>query len=150
MDFSNGPVKSGYGKDMVIVIPFTCEVRVKCICLVGGDDGEAPTQMKLYKNEEVVDINIQEEKKSVQDIELAEGDMEYPTNVSKFTNVSNIVLGLDGSFGANRSSLLYIGIKGDKLRNKHKIGETVYEVRANLADHQVPGDQEKAHGGLGM
>ena len=43
MDFEKGPLRSGYGKDMVIVIPFTCEVRVKCICLIGGDDGEAPT-----------------------------------------------------------------------------------------------------------
>ena len=57
-DFSKGPVKSGSGKDMVIVIPFTAEIRVKCICLISGDDGEAPTTLKLYKNEEVVDINI--------------------------------------------------------------------------------------------
>ena len=43
---------------MVIVIPFTAEIRVKCICLISGDDGEAPTTLKLYKNEEVVDISI--------------------------------------------------------------------------------------------
>ena len=58
MDFSKGPLKSGYGKDMVIKIPFTCEVRVKCIALISGDDGEAPTTLKLYKNEEAVDISI--------------------------------------------------------------------------------------------
>ena len=55
MDFSNGPVKSGYGTDMVFVIPFTAEVRVKCICLIGGDDGESPSTLNLYKNEENVD-----------------------------------------------------------------------------------------------
>ena len=65
LDFSKGPLKSGYGKDMVLVIPFTCEVRVKCICLIGGDEGEAPITLKLYKNEEAVDVNIQEEKKCV-------------------------------------------------------------------------------------
>ena len=43
---------------MVVVIPFTCEVRVKGICLIGGDDGEAPSTLKVYKNEEVVDIDI--------------------------------------------------------------------------------------------
>ena len=64
-DFSQGPVKSGSGKDMVIVIPFSCEVRVKCICLISGDDGEAPQTLKLYKNEEVVDIDIQEDKKPI-------------------------------------------------------------------------------------
>ena len=63
--FEKGPLKSGSGKDMVIVIPFTCEVRVKCISLIGGDDGESPQTMKLYKNEEVVDIDIQDDKKPV-------------------------------------------------------------------------------------
>ena len=58
MDFSKGPVKSGYEHDMVFVIPFTAEVRVKCICLISGDDGEAPTTLKLYKNEQNVDIGI--------------------------------------------------------------------------------------------
>ena len=38
----------------------------------------------------------------------------------KFSNVSNIVLGIDGSFGANRSALKFLGFKGDKLRNKTK------------------------------
>jgi len=69
MDFSKGPVKSGYGTDMVFVIPFSAEVRVKCICLIGGDDGEAPTELKLYKNEENVDISIQEDKKPIDEIE---------------------------------------------------------------------------------
>ena len=64
-DFSKGPLKSGSGKDMVLVIPFTCEVRVKCIALIGGDDGESPQCMNLYKNEEVVSIDIQEDKKPV-------------------------------------------------------------------------------------
>ena len=50
---------------MVIVIPFTAEIRVNCICLISGDDGEAPTTLKLYKNEEVVDISIQEDKKPI-------------------------------------------------------------------------------------
>ena len=135
MNFEKGNLRSGYGKDMVIVIPFTCEVRVKSVCMIGGDDGEAPTKLRLYKNEEAVDINIQEEKKSVQDIELNEGENEYPVNMTKFNNVSNLVLGIDGSFGGSKSALKFLGIKGERLRNKVKVIETVYEVRANLADH---------------
>ena len=136
---------------MVIKIPFTCEVRVKCICLIGGDDGEAPQTLKLYKNEEAVDISIQEDKKAVQEIDLNQGDMEYPTNLTKFSNVSNIILGIDGSFGGSKSALKFIGLKGERLRNKgYKIGEIVYESRAQLKDHKVPGEEEKGFGGLGM
>ena len=51
LPFGDKLLKSGYGKDVVVVIPFTCEVRVKSISLVAGDDGEAPSELKLYKNE---------------------------------------------------------------------------------------------------
>ena len=57
-NYGDNILRSGYGKDMVIVIPFNCEVRVKSICMISGDDGEAPRELKLYKNEEAVDINI--------------------------------------------------------------------------------------------
>ena len=135
---------------MVIVIPFNCEVRVKSICMISGDDGEAPKDLKLYKNEEAVDINIQEEKRPIQKIELNQGELEYPTNLMKFSNVSNIVLGLDGSFGASKISLKYLGFKGEKLRNKIKTVEISYETRANLADHEVPGEQEKKFNNFGV
>ena len=129
-NFEKGPLKSGYGKDMVIVIPFTCEVRVKCVSLIGGDDNESPSKMNLFKNEEVVDISIQEERKAVQEIDLAEGECEYLLNQAKFSSVSNLIIGVDGSFGAKKTSLKYIGLKGEKLRNKVKVVDTVYEVRA--------------------
>ena len=129
-DYANGPLRSGYGKDMVLVVPFSCEVRVKSICLIGGPDGEAPSKLKLYKNEEAVDINIQEDKRPIQEIDLNQGEMEYPVNLTKFSNLSNIVLGFDGNFGAKKSALLYVGFKGDRLRNKVKVVDTVYEVRA--------------------
>ena len=50
---------------MVIKIPFNCEVRVKSICFISGDGGEAPSKLKLYKDLEGVDISIQEERKAV-------------------------------------------------------------------------------------
>ena len=63
MDFSKGVVQSGYGKDVVVFVPFTGEVRVKAVIVIGGDEGTAPSKMKIYKNETNVDINIIEEKK---------------------------------------------------------------------------------------
>ncbi len=61
--------------------------------------------------------------------------MEYPLNITKFSNVSNIIIGVDGSFGGSKSALKFIGLKGDKLRNKDKVGEIIYEVIAKKSDH---------------
>ena len=47
--FGDNILRSGYGKDIVVVIPFNCEVRVKSICLISGDDGEAPKDLKLIR-----------------------------------------------------------------------------------------------------
>lgn len=54
--------------------------------------------MKIYKNVDTVDINIMEEKKPVQEIDMNEnitGELDYLLNITKFNNVSNIVLGFD-------------------------------------------------------
>ena len=106
---------SDYGPEMVVVIPFTSEVKVKSICVAGGVDGTAPSKMKVYKNEEAVDFSIIEDKKPVMTIDLAEnlqGEMDYPVNLSKFNNCTNIVLGFEESFGANISQINFIGLKG--------------------------------------
>lgn len=63
MNFSKGIVQSGYGKDLVVYIPFNGEVRIKAVIVIGGSDGASPTKMKIYKNETNVDINIIADKK---------------------------------------------------------------------------------------
>lgn len=125
-------------------VPFNGEIKVKSICVIGGEDGTAPSKMKLYKNVEAVDINIMEDKKPIQVIDMNEnvsGELEYLVNITKFNNVSNIVLGFDENFGSPNTVIKYIGFKGEKLREKVKVIETVYEVRANLADHKNPADK---------
>ena len=126
MNFLQDPTlgtESDYGPEMVVMIPFAAEVKVKSVCVAGGVDGLAPSRMKVYKNEEAVDFNIIEEKKAVMTIDLAEtpqGEIDYPLNLSKFNNVTSIVLGFEESFGANRTQINFIGLKGAMLRAKSK------------------------------
>ena len=134
---------------MVVYIPFDGEIRVKSIIVIGGDEGTAPSKMKVYKNEQTVDISILEEKKPVQTIEMNEnvtGELEYLLNVTKFNNTSNIVLGFEENFGAKNTVIKFIGLKGEKLREKIKMGEIIYEVRANLADHKTPDEHAPKFG----
>jgi len=152
MDFSKGICQSAYGKDLVVFIPFNGEIKIKAVIVIGGEEGSAPSKLKLYTNIEAVDINILEDKKPIQTIDLNEnlsGEIDYLLNVSKFSNVGNIVLGFDENFGAKNTVIKFIGFKGEKLREKVKVVETVYEVRANLADHKTP-DEFAARSNLGM
>lgn len=93
-----------------------------------------------------MDINILDDKKPLQVIDLNEnvtGDLEYLLKITNFGNVSNLVLGFDENFGAPNTVIKFIGFKGEKLREKIKIVEGVYEVRANLADHKNPAEEFK-------
>ena len=58
-------MKADMGTEIVVKIPFNSEVKVKSICVAGGTDGEAPSKMKVYKNEENVDFSIIQDKKPV-------------------------------------------------------------------------------------
>ena len=58
-------MKADYGTELVVKIPFNSEVKVKSICVAGGHEGDAPSKMKVYKNEENVDFSIIEDKRPV-------------------------------------------------------------------------------------
>ena len=135
--------ESDYATELVVMIPFAGEIKLKSICVAGGVDGRAPSKMKVYKNEECCDFNIIEDKKPVMTIDLAEnplGEIDYPVNLSKFNNCTNIVLGFEENFGGNNTLINFIGLKGQLLRAKTKAQEFVYESRAQLADHKTPND----------
>jgi len=73
MDFREGTLQTAYGPDMVISIPFSSEVKVKTIIVIGGEEGTAPSKMKVWKNRETVDIDILEEPKTaLQTIDMNE------------------------------------------------------------------------------
>jgi hypothetical protein len=60
--------------------------------------------------------------------------------LSKFTNISNLVLGFTDNFGADTTQIKFIGIKGEILRAKPKMGAMTYELRANYSKLPTPED----------
>ena len=133
---------------MVVVIPFKAELRLKFLNVIGAPNGNAPSRVKLYKNEEVVDFSIIEDKKPLMIIDLEEnleGRHDYPIIVSKFNNVTKLVLGFEDTFGGDFSQINFIGLRGTFIRDTgKKLGKITYEVRADWRDHQKLKD-EKAH-----
>jgi len=67
--------------------------------------------------------------------ENVDGELEYPLNLTKFNNTFSVVLGFTTNFGAKKTKIEAICLRGEVLHAKYKVVNTVYEVRANLADH---------------
>ena len=47
--------------ELVIKIPFFHKIKLHAINIIGGEEGRAPSQVKLYKDIEAVDMSILED-----------------------------------------------------------------------------------------
>ncbi|KAK9800242.1 hypothetical protein WJX73_004888 [Symbiochloris irregularis] len=74
----------------------------------------------------------------------AAGDLEYPTQVSKFNGVHSLDLHFPDNFGADATQVNFIGLKGEFTEAKREAVIAVYEARAMPKDHQVPGMNSSA------
>ncbi|DBA74816.1 hypothetical protein WJX79_007544 [Trebouxia sp. C0005] len=131
--------------ELLITIPFNGAVKIKAISIIGGDDGSSPSRLKAYTNRHDLDFAAVMDMAPVQAWDLQEqqqASMEYPTQVAKFNGVHTLILHIPENFGADRTRVTFIGIKGDFTERKTGPVTAVYEARAMPKDHKV-GDPSK-------
>ena len=124
---------------LLIHIPFTCPVKIKSLTCIGGSDGLAPSVLRAYINHEALDIGDAEQTRPVQEWTLAEdplGAIEYPTQFSKFQNVSRLSLLVNDNHGGDHTLIHYLGLSGVGTAHKRQAVVCVYESRGvgNLND----------------
>lgn len=137
--------------DLIIHIPFTCQVILKSFCIIGGSNETAPKSIKMWKNREDIDFGNVNEVPETQKFDLTydiEGNIWYPTRVIKFQNISNLTLFFEND---NQTQINYIGLKGKSTKNKkNKSINIVYESQANPADHNKITEHNKSTSFSGM
>ncbi|KAI9208443.1 galactose-binding domain-like protein [Polychytrium aggregatum] len=131
-------VTSDADEQLIFIIPFTGSVKLKSIAVLGSP---GPSVMKAFINREDIDFDSADSTKPDQEWELVEDpgqDLpEYPTRMAKFSNVRSLALYFPSNFGADTTTITYIGFKGEWTEvNKDPI-ITIYELAANPADHTL-------------
>ncbi|XP_011626864.1 PITH domain-containing protein 1 isoform X1 [Amborella trichopoda] len=133
--------------ELLIFIPFTCDVKIKSISVVGGADGKSPSKMRAFINRDNIDFSDAQDMTPLQEWELAEnlqGMLEYQTRYSRFQSVGSLTLHFPDNFGGDSTQIYYIGLRGEATQLKRDVVATiVYEVMPNPSDHKTPTD----HGG---
>ncbi|KAI6693513.1 hypothetical protein NL676_021223 [Syzygium grande] len=142
LNFSEGYLESNDGDpELLVFIPFTSDVKIKSISIVGGADGTSPSKMRAFINREGIDFSDAQSMQAVQEWDLAEnmqGMLEYQTRYSKFQSVGNITLHFPDNFGGDTSQIYYIGFKGEATQLKRDVVATiVYELMPNPSDHKT-------------
>lgn len=134
-------VESDADAELIFNIPFTGNVKLKGIILIGANDDSHPKKMRLFKNRERMsfdDVSVPAD----QEFELQRGDatgtMEYATKVVSFSSVHHLTLHFPINFGEDNTRIYYIGLRGEYFaRHSHGVTICTYETRPNVADHKA-------------
>ncbi|KAL4592633.1 hypothetical protein LXL04_005636 [Taraxacum kok-saghyz] len=139
---SEGILESNDGDpELIVFIPFTSDVKIKSISIVGGADGTSPSKMRAFINREGIDFSDAQSMQAIQEWDLAEnlqGLLEYQTRYSRFQGVGNLTLHFTDNHGGDTSRIQYIGLKGEATQLKRDVVATiVYELMPNPSDHKA-------------
>ncbi|KAG8451635.1 hypothetical protein GDO86_003723 [Hymenochirus boettgeri] len=133
-------VESDDDEELLFNIPFTGNVKLKGIILIGEDSDAHPAEMRLYKNIPHMsfdDVGREADQTFNLNIDVA-GNLEYPTKISRFSNVSHLSIHISKNFGAENTKIYYIGLRGEwSEAHRHEVTICNYEAAANPSDHQM-------------
>ncbi|NXJ51694.1 PITH1 protein, partial [Spizaetus tyrannus] len=133
-------VESDDDEELLFNIPFTGNVKLKGVIVMGEDDGTHPAEMRLFKNipHMSFDDTAREPDQMFSLNRDLTGELEYPTKIARFSNVSHLSIHFPKNFGAETTKIFYIGLKGEWTEaHRHEVTICNYEASANPADHKL-------------
>ncbi|KAL9655222.1 hypothetical protein ABK040_008997 [Willaertia magna] len=137
-------LESAVDSELLLVIPFTVSTNVKSFNIIGGDSYSCPDKVKIFKNNELLDLDTAMQKKADQDVNLSydpNGTYDFLLKPSKFNNVQSLTLFFPSNFGAENTRIQYIAFKGDHTDYKRRAVEAIYEAKPQMKDHKVEGEE---------
>lgn len=138
-------VDSDADEELLFNIPFTGNVKLKSILIVGGDAGTHPSKVRMFKNRPQMTFDDARATPE-QEFELqhdANGCLEYPVRAVKFSSVHHLSLHFPSNFGGDTTRVYYIGLHGEFTEAQRQgVVLCSYESAPNPADHKVSDHQQ--------
>ncbi|RZC37413.1 PITH domain-containing protein CG6153, partial [Asbolus verrucosus] len=134
-------VESDADEELLFNIPFTGNVKLKGIIIIGEDSNTHPSKIRLFKNrpamtfDDATSVADQEFQLHIDNL----GTLEYATKIVTFNSVHHLTLHFPSNFGDETTRIYYIGLRGEYSQAHHH-GVTIctYEARPNISDHKNP------------
>eukprot|EP00112_Aurelia_sp_Birch-Aquarium-sp1_P019191 Seg470.4 transcript_id=Seg470.4/GoldUCD/mRNA.D3Y31 product="PITH domain-containing protein GA19395" protein_id=Seg470.4/GoldUCD/D3Y31 len=129
-------VQSDADEELLFNIPFTGNVKLKGIIVIGGEGGMHPSTMKLYKNHPKMSFDDTGQKCD-QEFDLNhdyKGDLEYNTKVARFSNVEHLSIYFPDNFGNDSTRVYYIGLKGEFTKVNIVHDTLAYPMQSNKTE----------------
>jgi len=130
-------VESNGDEELLIFVPFTGSIKLKSLVIIGGPK-DSPKTAKIFVNKDNMDFSEASELKPTQELDLVENSqIEYPLQISKFSNVSSVTIYIPNNFGNPTTRIYFISFKGTFTPMERKPVITTYEQKPNPADHKT-------------
>jgi len=139
---SSDCVTSDCDAELLFNIPFTGNIKLKGLIIIGGEDETHPSKVRLFKNRPNMTFD-HASTKADQEFDLVrdeQGNVEYNTKVVTFSSVHHLSLHFPSNFGGDDSDetkIYWIGLKGEFTEAQRTgVVNAVYEARPMLKDHK--------------
>ncbi len=133
--------------ELILRVPFTEDVKLTGVVIVGGKNGTHPAEVKLFANDKnKIDLENAHRKKPTQKFDWQEdflGVLEYETDRTKFSSVSSVTIFVSKNMASlrgeeMRTEISYVGLRGEASGNRRDMIVTaVYETKPMAEDHKV-------------
>ena len=108
--------------DLIIYIPFSSQVNLKSMIIIGGEDGMSPAKIKIFvnKKESEIDFDLKDATpEQEQDcVENPDGSLQYFLKANKFHSVWSLTVVVMFNHGAETTRFYYIGFNGVNTHKK--------------------------------
>jgi hypothetical protein len=127
--------------EVMLVVTFTGPVKLLSFSVI-GDEFCSPNKVSLYANQPDLTIGDAEDVEPTQNFDLVEdmhGAVDYRVRATKFAQINAIAFYFR-ALGVDELKMSWLGLRGEASNAQRRAVQTVYEARANLADHDVKED----------
>ncbi|KAF3033709.1 hypothetical protein E8E11_001530 [Didymella keratinophila] len=133
---------SSADEQLLMLVPFTGQVRLHSILIRTSDSDSAPKTLKVFLNQEDMDFETASEMEATQVLELARTNevQEIPVKRVKFNMTRSLALFFEDNWSQGEEEetrLSYLAFKGDFMKLNKEPVSVLYEASANPADHKA-------------
>jgi len=133
-------LKSDADEQLLLVVPFTGQVRLHSILIRTSTTPSSPCTLKIFSNKEHLDFETASSLSPTQELSIAQSNdvQEYPIKRALFSTTRNLTLFFEDNWGAGEEDvtrITYLAFKGDFMKLSKEPVSFLYEAAANPKDH---------------
>ncbi|KAF2277296.1 DUF1000-domain-containing protein [Westerdykella ornata] len=135
-------LKSSTDEQLLMIVPFTGQVRLHSILIRTSDSPSSPRTLKVFVNADHMDFETASEKPPTQELTISRTSevQEIPVKRAYFNTTRSLALFFEDNWSGGDEDVTrisYLAFKGDFMKLNKEPVSVLYEAAANPQDHKA-------------